>query len=214
MIYWSGESGVRRHARAAERNWEAILAVLQEAMPAPGTILEIGSGSGQHGTWFAPAFPRHRWAPTDIDPGALASIDAWASESQAENILPSRSLNAAAEDWPVAEIASDLVAMFSANMIHVAPWSACLGLLAGAGRLLPAEGILFLYGPFLRDGKAVTENDVEFDRSLRARESSWGLRDLGEVIAGAKNEGLELYRQVDMPAGNLSLIFRPAPISP
>ncbi|MBL6953066.1 MAG: DUF938 domain-containing protein [Alphaproteobacteria bacterium] len=204
-----GDSG-RLNAPAAVRNREPILAVLRTVLPAAGTILEIASGSGQHGAWYAAEFPRHRWAPSDIDPEALAGIDAWAREAKSDNILPARLLDAGADDWPLADIGEDLTVMFSANMIHIAPWAAGMGLLAAAGRLLPSHGILFLYGPFLRDGKPATESDAQFDRFLKGRDPSWGLRDFDQVVATAESHGLELSQQVDMPAGNLSLIFRPA----
>ncbi|NQV58415.1 MAG: DUF938 domain-containing protein, partial [Alphaproteobacteria bacterium] len=138
-----------------------------------------------------------------------AGIDAWAREAKSDNILPARLLDAGTDDWPVTDIGEDLTAMFSANMIHIAPWAAGMGLLAAAGRLLPSHGILFLYGPFLRDGKPATESDAQFDRFLKGRDPSWGLRDLDQVVATAESHGLELSQQVDMPAGNLSLIFRP-----
>ncbi|MDP6831570.1 MAG: DUF938 domain-containing protein [Alphaproteobacteria bacterium] len=207
-----GEQDARLYAPAVDNNREPILAVLRKVMPAPGAILEIASGSGQHASWFAPEFPEHRWAPSDFDPGNLASIDAWALEAEREsgagNILPARVVDASQADWPVSDIADDLVLMFSANMIHIAPWSAGLGLLAGAGHLLPDQGLLFLYGPFLRNGQPATESDAEFDRSLKARNPSWGLRDLDQVVAAAQEQGLELAEQLDMPVGNLSLIFR------
>ena len=200
----------RRHAPATERNRAPILDVLRQVLPSPGVILEAASGSGQHGAWFATEFPDHFWGPSDIDPGALASIDAWRGAGEAGNILPARALDSVAPHWPVDDIAAKLVAIFNANMIHIAPWTAAEGLLAAASRLLPAHGILFLYGPFLRNGQAVSENDRQFDQSLRARNSSWGLRDLDQVIESAAANGLALDRQFDMPAGNLSLIFRPA----
>ena len=201
----------RRYAPAVDRNWGPILSVLRDVMPTPGTILETASGSGQHAAWFAPEFPEHRWVPSDFDPDNLISIDAWCRHEGAANVLAPRVLDAGTEDWPVGDIAADLVAVLSVNMIHISPWAAGLGLLAAAGRLLPANGILFLYGPYLRDGQPATESDAEFDQSLKARDPSWGLRDLDQVIAAAKVHGLELSQQVAMPVGNLSLIFRPKP---
>jgi len=205
----SEEQDGRRHAPAVDRNREPILAVLRDVMPAPGTILEIASGSGRHAAWFAPEFPEHRWAPSDVDPDNLASITAWTRREGAANVLAPRVLDASAADWPVADIAGDLVAMLSVNMIHISPWAAGLGLLAAAGRLLPANGMLFLYGPFLRDGQPATNSDAEFDQSLKERDPSWGLPDLDQVVAAAREQGLELSQQIDMPVGNLSLIFRP-----
>jgi hypothetical protein len=207
----SEEQDGRLHAPAVERNREPILAVLRTVMPTPGTILEIASGSGQHAAWFAPEFPGHRWAPSDVDPDNLSSIDAWCRQEGAVNVIAPRVLDASAENWPVTDLEADLIAMLSVNMIHISPWAAGLGLLAAAGRLLPDNGILFLYGPFLRDGQPATDSDAEFDRSLQARDPSWGLRDLDQVVAAANAQGLVLSQQLAMPVGNLSLIFRPEP---
>ncbi len=202
--------GDRWHAPAAARNRAPILDVLRQVMPAPGVVLEVASGSGQHGAWFAAEFPDHRWAPSDIEAAALGSIDAWATESPHGNVLPARQLDTAATDWPIDDIAGELVAIFNANMIHIAPWAAGQGLLAGAGRLLPGHGILFLYGPFLRGGQPASDSDRQFDENLRAQNPAWGLRDLDQVVGFAASCDLELAEQFDMPAGNLSLVFRRA----
>jgi len=198
----------RWHAPAAERNRAPILDVLRKVMPAPGTILEVAAGSGQHSAWFAPEFPNHCWAPSDIQPEALGSIDAWCRDAGG-NILPARVLDAAKPTWPIDDIANDLVAIYSVNMIHIAPWSACLGMLAAAEKLLPRHGILFLYGPFLRGGEAVTDSDRQFDQTLRNQDAAWGLRDLKDVSDAARSRSLHLLDRFDMPAGNLSLVFGP-----
>ena len=196
------------YAPAAERNRAPILDVLRKVMPAPGTILEVAAGSGQHSAWFAPEFPNHCWAPSDIQPEALGSIDAWCRDAGG-NILPARVLDAAKPTWPIDDIANDLVAIYSVNMIHIAPWSACLGMLAAAEKLLPRHGILFLYGPFLRGGEAVTDSDRQFDQTLRNQDAAWGLRDLKDVSDAARSRSLHLLDRFDMPAGNLSLVFGP-----
>ncbi len=197
---------VRWHAPAAERNRAPILDVLRKVMPVPGIILEVAAGSGQHGAWFAPEFPNHCWAPSDIQPEALGSIDAWCRNAGG-TILPARLLDAAKPTWPVDDIASDLVAIYNVNMIHTAPWSACLGMLAAAEKLLPRHGILFLYGPFLRGGKAATDSDRQFDQTLRNQDPAWGLRDVKDVADAARSRCLHLLDRFDMPAGNLSLVF-------
>jgi len=197
---------VRWHAPAAERNRAPILDVLRKVMPVPGIILEVAAGSGQHGAWFAPEFPNHCWAPSDIQPEALGSIDAWCRNAGG-TILPARLLDAAKPTWPVDDIANDLVAIYNVNMIHIAPWSACLGMLAAAEKLLPRHGILFLYGPFLRGGEAATDSDRQFDQTLRNQDPAWGLRDVKDVADAARSRCLHLLDRFDMPAGNLSLVF-------
>ena len=197
---------VRWHAPAAERNRAPILDVLRKVMPVPGIILEVAAGSGQHGAWFAPEFPNHCWAPSDIQPEALGSIDAW-SRDAGGTILPARLLDAAKPTWPVDDIANDLVVIFNVNMIHIAPWSACLGMLAAAEKLLPRHGILFLYGPFLRGGERATDSDRQFDQTLRNQDPAWGLRDVKDVADAARSRCLHLLDRFDMPAGNLSLVF-------
>ena len=107
------------------------------------------------------------------------------------------------------DIADDLVAIYHVNMIHISPWSSCLGMLTAAGKLLPRQGILFLYGPFLREGMPATESDHQFDESLRSRNSAWGLRNVEDVVVAARCKGLSLLHKFDMPAGNLSLVFGP-----
>ena len=190
------------------RNFEPILGVLRQVMPEPGIILEIAAGSGQHGAWLAPEFPDHCWAPSDIQPDALNSIDSWCHDARG-TILPARLLDAVDVIWPVDDIAENLVAIYNVNMIHISPWSACLGMLSAAGKLLPPQGILFLYGPFLREGAPATDSDRQFDQNLRNRDPAWGLRDVEDVINAALARGLRLSHKFDMPAGNLSLVFSP-----
>ncbi len=192
----------RRFAPAAARNREPILAVLREHLPASGTALEIASGSGEHAVAFAAAFPSLVWQPSDPDPANRASIAAWIAAEGTPNLLPPIDLDATAEIWPLAT--ADAVVCI--NMIHIAPWAACLGLLRGAARLLAPGGLLYLYGPFKRDSAHTAPSNAAFDESLRARDPAWGIRDLGEVSEAAA--GFARPAVVAMPANNLSVLFR------
>ena len=199
----AGTSSDRLHAPATLRNREAILAVLREALPSSGLVLEVASGSGQHAAYFAAALPGLDWQPSDPDPAALASIEAWRSEAQLPNLHPPIMLDAAAA-WPV----SKADAILCINMTHISPWEATLGLMDGAGKALRAGGLLYLYGPFLRDEVETAPSNLAFNASLKARDAHWGLRRVEDVIAAAEGQGLTLDQLVEMPANNLSLLFR------
>ena len=191
--------GVRKHAPATLRNREAIAAVLVDALPVVGLVLEIASGSGEHVAHFARELPGHRWQPSDPDAGARASIAAWCAGLA--NVLPPLDLDAASPDWPIAR--AD--AILCINMVHISPWEATLGLLAGAARLLPAGAPLILYGPFQQAGVPLASSNEAFDQSLKARDPRWGLRSV-EAVRDAATD-LTLSRVVEMPANNLSLVF-------
>ena len=201
----------RRFAPAAARNRDPILAALRPRLPAAGLVLEVASGSGEHAIHLAAALPALTFQPSDPDPGARASIDAWAAKAGLANIRPALALDAAAADWPAA--AADAVVCI--NMIHIAPWAACEGLVRGAARLLPAGGPLILYGPYRRDGRHTAPSNAAFDADLRARDPAWGVRDLEAVAALAAGQGFGPPEAVEMPANNLTVIFRrldgPAP---
>ena len=194
-------------APAVARNRDPILAVLREVLAAPGTVLEIASGSGEHAVHFASALSHLVWQPTDPDAEARRSIAAHAARAQLPNLLPPLALDAAAAAWPVTQ--AD--AIVSINMIHIAPWSAAEGLMAGAARLLPPDSPLYLYGPFREHGRHTAPSNAAFDESLKARDPAWGVRDLDEVVALANRHGLALSRTVAMPANNLSVVFRRNP---
>ena len=194
-------------APAVARNRDPILAVLREVLAAPGTVLEIASGSGEHAVHFASALSHLVWQPTDPDAEARRSIAAHAARAQLPNLLPPLELDAAAAAWPVAH--AD--AIVSINMIHIAPWSAAEGLMAGAARLLPPGSPLYLYGPYREHGRHTAPSNAAFDESLKARDPAWGVRDLDEVVALAERHGLALSRTVAMPANNLSVVFRRNP---
>jgi hypothetical protein len=195
---------MRRSAPATQRNREPIAAVLREVLPERGSLLEIASGTGEHAVHFARLFPDLLWQPTDPDPEALASIRAWRAEAGSANLLEPVRLDASAETWPV--VSAD--AMLCVNMVHISPWAATEGLMKGAERLLPEGCPLVLYGPYRRAGTATAPSNEAFDRSLKARNPDWGLRDLEAVEAEAAGHGLRLERLVEMPANNLTLVFR------
>lgn len=200
------EAMSRRHAPATLRNRDPILAVLRRVLPRAGVVLEIGSGSGEHAAYFAAALEPLRWQPSDRVSDDFADIAAWASDAGATTVEPAVVLDAAADVWPLAQ--AD--AVFSANVAHIAPWSATQGLLRGASRILSPGGPLVLYGPFMRDGRHTAASNAAFDDQLRQRNPSWGIRDLADVVTEAKHCGLELDEIVEMPANNLTLVLRPA----
>ena len=194
----------RLHAPSAARNRAPILDVLRRHLPERGLVLEVASGSGEHVMHFAQAFPGLDFQPSDPDQQARASIDAWRTEAGLQNIRPALALDAAAETWPLSE--ADAVVCI--NMIHIAPWEASVGLVRGAAALLRADCMLYLYGPFRRDGAHTAPSNEAFDRDLRTRNASWGVRDLEDVAALARSHGFADPLVEAMPANNLSLIFR------
>ena len=197
---------MKRHAPAADRNRESILEVLREVLPSTGVVLEIASGSGQHAAFFAGALPDLRWQPSDVAPAALESIEAYRVEANLENLMLPVRIDAEDETWPV----QGVVAVLSINMIHIAPWTACLGLLKGASRLLSGGAPLVLYGPFVIDGDFIAPSNVAFDRRLRDENPEWGVRELRDVEHAASERGLELDRVVPRPANNQVVVFRKA----
>ncbi len=191
-------------APAAARNGAVILDVLRDVLPGGGQVLEVASGSGEHAVRFAGALPHLCWQPSDPDRRALGSIAAHARGAGLPNLLAPVELDARARVWPVTR--ADAVVCI--NMVHIAPWAATAGLMAGAGRLLPDGGPLYLYGPFRIDGAHTAPSNAQFDEGLRARDPGWGVRDLEAVIAAAAEHGLALAERIAMPANNLSVVFR------
>jgi hypothetical protein len=197
-------SDARLHSPACERNRDPILRVLEEVLPREGLVLEIASGTGMHGVWFAPRLPDITWQPSDQDQGALASIEAWRHVEPADNLRPPLALDVTARPWPIER--AD--AIFNANMIHISPWEICLALFEGASQVLGPGAPLILYGPFVVDGEHTAPSNEAFDRSLRARDARWGVRDLGDVEQVARAHGFVKERVFDMPANNLVVVLR------
>ena len=195
-------------APAASRNRDPILEALRTHLPEMGLVLEIAAGSGEHALHFASALPPNlQWLPTDADPNALASIAAWRAHGGSPNLLAPLRLNAAdATSWPV----SRADAVVCINMIHISPWAATEGLIAGAAGVLPSGGLLFLYGPFLEPGVETEPSNMDFDLSLKGRNPAWGLRCVDDVSALSRLQGLTLQTRLEMPANNLTLVYRKA----
>jgi len=195
-------SSSRLFSPAAERNRAPILQTLLRHLPASGLVLEIASGSGQHIAYFAANLPALTFQPSDLQPENRASINGWA-EGLA-NVRPAIALDASASAWPLH--AAD--AILCANMIHIAPWEAAIGLVAGAGRLLASGGLLALYGPYRRTGVALEPSNAAFDIDLRRRSPVWGVREVDDVTGLAVEAGFTAPIIETMPANNLMLLFR------
>jgi len=202
-FYEAPASGMRRSAPAALRNREPIAEVLREWLPDSGLVLEIASGTGEHVVHFAECFPNLEWQPSDIHADALTSIEAWRRGSRLANVRKALALDASAPDWPL----DRADAILSINMVHISPWASALGLLDGAARLLPLEGPLIMYGPWISGALETAPSNLEFDRNLRARDPEWGLRTVEEFAAAAAERGLKLKKTRTMPANNLMLLF-------
>jgi hypothetical protein len=195
---------VRREAPAAARNRQPILDVLRPRLPAEGLVLEIASGTGEHVVHFAEALPGLTFQPSDPSADARASIDDWVRTHGLGNVRTALALDAAGDVWPIGR--AD--AVLCCNMIHIAPWEAAIGLITGAAHVLPAGGTLYLYGPYRREGRHTAPSNEAFDRDLRQRDPSWGVRDLEAVMSLAEDRGFGPSEIIDMPANNLSLIFK------
>ena len=197
-------AAARLHSPSAARNKAVIAGLLAERLPQGARVLEIACGSGEHGLAAVTARPDLRWTPSDIDAEARASADGWASEAGGA-IAPALGLDVTTRGWQAAAPAVD--AIFCANMIHIAPWTACEGLFDGARALLPEEGLLILYGPFL-EGEATAPSNLDFDRSLKARDPRWGVRKLADVDACAAERGFTRTERVETPANNRLIVYR------
>ena len=194
----------RLHAPATLRNRDAILGVLRGVLPAKGVVLEVASGSGEHVVHFARELPGLTFQPSDPSPEALSSVAAWVDAAGVANVLPPVLLDASEPSWPVT--AADAVVCI--NMVHIAPWGATVGLVRGAADILPDGAPLYLYGAFKRGGAHTSPSNEAFDRSLRASDPAWGVRDLEAVGELARDAGFSGPVVTEMPANNLSVVFR------
>src|SRR3984957_3484614 len=203
----------RLDAPAFHRNHQAIWSVLQTFLEGKsGDVVEAGSGTGQNGVDFAARTPEITWWPSDLNAQHLKSIDAWRAHAGLPNIRPPLRIDlsdsARCPELHDGSGPSNLLAVFCANVIHIAPWRVTEGLVAGAGRYLRADGRLLLYGPFKRDGKHTAASNAAFDASLRERDPEWGVRDIGDLESLAAIGGLVLVEIAEMPANNLILVFQ------
>lgn len=197
--------GLRRDAPATHRNREPIFEVLARWLPGSARVLEVASGTGQHAVYLAGRMPGLAWQPTEVDPDSLPSIEAWIADAGRQNVLPPRLLDASDVDWP--EDVGRVDAIFTANLLHISPWSVGLGLVSGAGRALRDGGLLLIYGPFKMEGAHTAPSNAAFDESLRARDPSWGVRDLEAVVEAAAAAGLAHRETNALPANNLLVVF-------
>jgi cyclopropane fatty-acyl-phospholipid synthase-like methyltransferase len=193
-----------RTSPSTARNRQPILEVLAARLPISARVLEIASGAGEHAMFLAEALPGLRWQPSDPDPEARASIAAWRAEAGLANLAAPLAIDAAdLATWPTEPVD----AIVCINMIHISPWAATQGLMAGAGRLLTAGGRLFLYGPYIEADVPTAPSNLAFDESLKSRNPAWGLRDLADVAALAAESGLAFAERIAMPANNLVVVF-------
>lgn len=203
-FYEGAVNAGKRSAPAALRNREPIANVLQDWLPASGLVLEVASGTGEHIVFFAGRFPHLEWQPSDVHPPALQSIRAWKQETRPANVRDPILLDASSGNWPI----EHADAVLSINMVHISPWSAALGLLDGAERLLGRGAPLILYGPWLSDGIEAAPSNLAFDADLRRRDSEWGLRKVEDFTAEARQRGFDFADRRQMPANNMMLLFR------
>jgi hypothetical protein len=194
----------RQYAPATVRNRDFILDVLREVLPTTGVILEIASGSGEHVVHFARNLPSLVFQPSDPEPDALLSVAAWMKAAEVTNVRTPIVLDASQPRWPIAS-ADGIICI---NMVHISPWDATIGLITGAAATLPPGSPLYLYGPYKRKGFATAPSNEAFDRNLRDRNPIWGLRDLEAIAAIAQSAGFSIPDITEMPANNLSIVFR------
>ena len=196
--------------KATERNRDSIGDVLSKVLPQSGFVLELASGSGEHAVFFQKRFPKICWQTSDPDPYCRKSINAWIDYQGLSMKMPnSIDLNVEKRPWPLtSKFRSELQAIVCINMLHISPWSCTKALFEEAGNLLQKDQLLMLYGPFKLTGKNMAESNSYFDKSLRAQNPCWGIRDLQAVIQIGFKNGLKKTNVIEMPANNLSIIFR------
>lgn len=200
-------SDQRLRAPASARNQDPILDVLRARLPPSGLVLEVASGTGEHVVHFAAGLPGLVFQPSDVDARCRESVAAWVVSSDLSNIRPVKALDVTG-DWAAQIPGGQVDAVLCINMIHISPWEATLGLIDGASRRLHPGGVLFLYGPFKRNGAHTAPTNAVFDGRLRAQDASWGIRDLGQVTDVARLAGFNAPEVIEMPANNLSVLFR------
>lgn len=200
----------RQYSPSSERNKDPILDVLKSRLPAPGTILEIASGSGEHAVHFAPQLPKYTWQPSNYEQDQLDSVMDWVLHVPSDNLCSPVLLDATAAIWPVEKPdykAPKITGIFNANMIHISPWAVCEGLMAGTGRILEPGGRLYLYGPYKIDGQHTAPSNVKFEHWLKSKSPEFEVRDQQQVIDEARKNGLKHIEAVAMPANNFLQIF-------
>lgn len=197
------QSQNRLSSPSAGRNRQVIAETLAEIMPHGARVIEIASGTGEHALSAVTVRPDLIWQPSELDPQSRQSVDAWALDASGR-IAPCLEIDVTDPEWT--NPLPDFDALFCANMIHIAPWQACLGLFEGGADLLVDGGLVCLYGPFL-EGNATAPSNLEFDKSLKSRNAEWGVRALDDVVEQAHRSHFQMTQRLKMPANNLMLVF-------
>ena len=201
------EKFLRKTSISATRNATHIQQILKKVLPKYGSVLEIGSGTGQHSVVFADALPTLKWIPSDVNSLNFDSINGWRQLAINNTPDPPRLIDASSSNW-LLDVNDNITAIVVINVIHISPWSVTRGILKGAQKILPKGGILYFYGPFIQDNIATAHSNLAFDNYLKTENSSWGLRNLGEIEPLAQEHGLGLEPVIKMPTNNLSVIFK------
>lgn len=193
----------RPFAESCEQNREPILAVLREALDeSVRSLLEIGSGTGQHAVYFAPEFPHLSWQSSDRVENH-AAIEAWMAAHPSPNILPPLALDVLRDVWPE----EPFDAVFSANTAHIMGEPAVAAMFSGVGKVLRPGGRFLLYGPFNIGGRYTAPSNARFDQWLRAQDPAMGVRDVEWLTELAESAGMMLQSITDMPADNKTLYW-------
>lgn len=199
------DGSTKLHAPSAERNMRDVCKAIQSIAPPTGNALEIASGTGQHIIFFASAMPQITWHPTEVDTTRIASIQAYINDTSCSNIAAPRQLNATVDGWNKKVGPMDIISL--CNLLHLISTPEAETLICEAAKALTPHGKLFIYGPFKRDGKLISEGDKNFDASIRASDVETGYKDDAWAKSVAMKNGLALDQAIEMPANNLALVF-------
>ena len=205
-----GENTGRKMSPSIGRNREIVREALLDNVDHQGALLEIGSGTGEHGVFITELAPELDWTFTDYNEDAFASISAWMAHVGRPRLHGPYKLDASVPQWGERIEGQKFDALFSANVVHISPFAVTEGLFAGARRLLKLDGRLVLYGPFAEDGE-IADSNARFDSDLKRRDPSWGVRDIvRDLLPLAEKNKLKLLLQAGMPANNMTLVFERA----
>jgi SAM-dependent methyltransferase len=193
----------KQFSPASARNREPILAALGPLLEGCRSVLEIGSGTGQHAVYFGAALPDILWQTSDL-PANHPGILAWLQEAALSNVLPPLTLDAGAADWP----SGPFDAVYTANTCHIMSWPEVQGMFRGIGQVLAPGGMLCIYGPFNRNGQYTAPSNAQFDASLKAQAPHMGLRNMEDIDALARAQQLTLVADLPLPANNNLLAWR------
>ena len=188
---------------AADRNRIPIIEQLKQRLPVKGTVLEIGSGTGQHAVFFADELPGVIWQPSDRQEN-IADLVAGFAQVGNRRILPPLRLDVLLDAWPEQKFE----ASYSANTAHIMSWQAVIAMFGGVSECLHESALFCLYGPFNIDGQFTSDSNRQFDLQLRARDAQMGIRDMGDIETLARENRLVLQQKIAMPANNFLLVFK------